>query len=204
MKHVTSLEKPSKAAYAGDEVEFGRELVELANEIICVGSVHSAGALLNELLSKAGAMAAVRPLEAAHINPTSPAALFDAFTSDKLAGLRDYFSQFVEVIALPCSRMDDDLQPGDFLVRRALGEGNLAHLAMLVDGKVIRSDELASVGLRPESWGPGLYAEVIDAGPFPHRLEDTFARRLGNENGQLSHDSLILRIPQSESPLSLA
>lgn len=193
-----------REAYANTEHEFGRELVELADEIISTGNVHSPGALLNELLSKSGGMAAVRPLGAAHSNPASPAALFDAFTSDKLPGLRDYFTQFVEVVALPCSRIDKDLQPGDCLVRRALGEGDLAHLAMLVTGKVIREDELASMGLRRESCRPGPYAEVIDAGPFPHRLEDTFARCLGNGNGQLSHDSLILRIPQSESPLSLA
>jgi len=193
-----------REAYSNPEPEFGRELVELADEIICAGSVHSPGALLNELLSKAGAMAAVQPLEATHINHTSPAALFDAFTSDKLPGLRDYFNRFFEVVAFPGSRIVDNFQSGDCCVRRALGEGNMAHMALLVTGEALRAQELASMGLRPESRRPGPYAEVIDAGPFPHRLEDTFARCLGNGNGQLSHDSLILRIPQSESPLSLA
>ena len=84
-----------------------------------------------------------------------------------------------ELIVLPC---------------RALGEGNLAQVALIVTGEALRTKELASMGLRPDSWRPGLFVEVIDAGPFPHCREDRFARRLGDENGQLSHDCLVLRI----------
>src|SRR6202008_31979 len=105
-----------------------------------------------------------------------------------------YFTPVFEVVVLPRSWVDIGLHPGDCLVRRFLGEGNMAHVALLVTGEVFRARELASMGLRPESRRPGLYAEVIDAGPFPHRLEDRFARRLGDENGQLSHDCLIVRI----------
>ncbi|MGH2396679.1 MAG: hypothetical protein ACRDFW_06760, partial [bacterium] len=67
-------------------------------------------------------------------------------------------------------------------------------------GEVFPAKELASMGLRPESRRSGLYAEVIDAGPFPHSHKDKFARCLGGENGRLSHDSLILRFRQSDRP----
>jgi GH25 family lysozyme M1 (1,4-beta-N-acetylmuramidase) len=194
VERMASITESTRQAYRSDDGEFGRELVELADEAISADRVRSPAGLLSELLSKARVMAPARPLGAEHINLTSPAALFDAFTSNKDPGLREYFSQVFEVVALPSSRIESDLHPGDCLVRRALGEGNLAHLATLVTGEVIQADELASMGLRPESRCTGLYAEVIDAGSFPHRHGDEFARRLGEENGQLSHDSLILRI----------
>jgi uncharacterized protein YcbK (DUF882 family) len=202
VEHVMLLEKSSKEVYAGHGLAFGRELVELADEIITAGKVHSPGILLSELLSKAGVMATARSLSTEQINPTSPAALFDVFTSNNLPGLREYFNRFFEIVTSPHSRIEGDLHPGDLLVCRALGEGNLAHVALIVTGEALRAKELASLGLRPDSWRPGLFVEVIDAGPFPHCREDKFARRVGDINGQLSHDRLILRISAVGRPFA--
>ncbi|MGB7292648.1 MAG: hypothetical protein WBD99_10790 [Thermodesulfobacteriota bacterium] len=174
-----------------DENRFGAELVDVADEAISAGEVVlSAGALLPEVLSRAGIADSLSPLGTGTF--PSPAVIFDAFAHGGSPALRRHFEQFLEVVAEPGSPLNRALQPGDLLFRR--GEGNLGHVAMVVTGEVFRSEELDSMGLRPESWRPGLYAEVIDAGPFPHRHEDKFARRLGDENGQLRHDSLILRI----------
>ena len=178
-------------AEAGSDLS--RELVGLAAKAIAADKVSSSSnALLGQVLSKAGMTEILNPLGTESF--PSPAAIFDAFAPGGVPALRRHFGQFFEVVAMPGEKFNGNFQPGDLLVRRAWGEGGMAHVALLVTGEALQAKELASLGLRPESRRPGLYAEVIDAGPFPHRLGDKFARRLGNENGQLGHDSLILRV----------
>ncbi len=186
-------EEQDDEVFPEDMKNFGGELVALADEAIFTGNgILSGCALLRETLSKAGIAESVSPLGVG--NFPSAAEIFDAFALGASPALRRHFEQFFEVAAAPGERLNSNLRSGDFLVRRAFGEGNLAHVALLVTGEALQAEELASMGMQPESRRPGLYAEVIDAGPFPHRHGDKFARRLGDENGQLSHDNLILRI----------
>ena len=60
----------------------------------------------------------------------SPAELFDSLTGAS-AALRRHYERHVEVLALPGERLSAPLREGDLLVRRALGEGGIAHLAVL-------------------------------------------------------------------------
>lgn len=181
-------EGTGKKAYSNSEHEFQSELVRFADKVISAGKVHSPAGLLSELLSKAGVMAPARPLGAEHINPISPASLFDAFTSDKLPRMREYFPQLFEVVALPGSRIDNDLLPGDLLIRRALGEGNLAHPPELWG-----YEELLSKGLIPEIIGPGKYVQVVEVGGFPHTRARPFARRLLDSRGHAPPNTVVLR-----------
>ena len=102
---MRSLRKSSQSIYADHELAFGRELVEFADEIIATGNAHTSSILLGELLSNAGGTAPVRFIGREQINPTSAAALFDAFTSNNLPGPRQYFNQFFEIVASPRSRI---------------------------------------------------------------------------------------------------
>jgi N-acetylmuramoyl-L-alanine amidase/outer membrane protein OmpA-like peptidoglycan-associated protein len=56
------------------------------------------------------------------------AGLFDAFTRPAGGAVRRRLGEFFEVVALPGERLDDDLREGDLVIRRALGEGDLAWL----------------------------------------------------------------------------
>ena len=181
---------------------FSKSLVHSTDQAIASGKLRCSADLMRHLLSEARLVEPSISIEVWDELPFSEAGLFDAFTSDKLLGLRTYFNQFFEVVASPRSRIEDDLHPGDLIVCRALAEGNLAHVALIVTGEALRVKELASWGLRPESWRPGLFVEVIEAGPFPHCREDKFARRVGDENRQLSHDRLILRISAAGRPFA--
>jgi N-acetylmuramoyl-L-alanine amidase/outer membrane protein OmpA-like peptidoglycan-associated protein len=60
----------------------------------------------------------------------SPAGLFDAFTRQRhgQGAVRRQLGERFEVLALPGERLDDDLREGDLVIRRALGEGDLAWL----------------------------------------------------------------------------
>jgi|GEM_PF-4144482 len=57
-----------------------------------------------------------------------PAGLFDAFTRRSGGAVRRQLGESFEVVALPGERLDDDLREGDMVIRRALGEGDLAWL----------------------------------------------------------------------------
>jgi GH25 family lysozyme M1 (1,4-beta-N-acetylmuramidase) len=146
--------------------------------------------LLSEVLSRAGITEALI-LPGSRRIPSS-AEIFDAYAYPGREAVRNHLEQYLEVVALPRSRLVRELHPGDLMVRRA--EGGLGHMAMLTTGETFRQEELTALGVKPESARSGYYSEVIEAGLFPHRHTDRFARRLGDENGQLSHDSLILRV----------
>src|SRR5262249_27590586 len=60
--------------------------------------------------------------------------------------------------------------------------------------------ELASSGLRAESRLPGQYIQIVEAGPFPHSLKESFARRFTDEPGRIRQDCLILRISGVDRP----
>jgi N-acetylmuramoyl-L-alanine amidase/outer membrane protein OmpA-like peptidoglycan-associated protein len=57
-----------------------------------------------------------------------PAGLFDVLTSRAGGAVRRQLGERFEVVALPGERLDDDLREGDVVIRRALGEGDLAWL----------------------------------------------------------------------------
>jgi len=180
------------------------ELVYLADDAVSTGVVSSPGFLLGHVLPRAEIAAPVTQAEMEAFSRLSPAEIFDAFTTEKYPELRNRLEQVFEVLAWPLSPIDGRLYPSDCVVRRALGEGNLAHVAMLVTGEVIPAEELEVVGLRAEGGRLGDYAQVVEGGAFPHAAADRFARRLTREDGRLDQDTIILRLQSSDtSPVTL-
>ncbi|NUO07657.1 MAG: S8 family serine peptidase [Candidatus Brocadia sp.] len=175
------------------EKDFGVELVGLADESISAGkAVLSGGALLHETLSKSGIAETVSPLGAGSF--PSPASIFDAFAYGGIPALQRHYEQFFEVVALPGSRLSEPLQRGDVIVRRALGEGRLAHVAIVATPELWSQNQLMEGGLYGESERPGFYVQVVEGGSRPHTLADSFARRVLDSRGRLYPDSVILRV----------
>ena len=168
-------------------------LVECADRAISNRIVGESSSLFAHLLSNSETSQALMAPAMSNSRLLSPAPIFDALAYGKYPQAADYYNRLFEVVALPGMKLND-LQPGDCVLRRALGEGNFGHAAIVVDGALVRRANLAYSGLRPESNLPGLYVHVIDSGPFPHRVEDQFARRLTDEYGRLGYDTLVLRI----------
>lgn len=172
---------------------FGVALVELAEEAISTGNgILSGSALLHETLSKAGISEAASPLGVGSF--LSAAEIFDTFATGRNLALQRHYEQFFEVVALPGSRLDEPLHGGDMIVRRALGEGRLAHLAIVATPELWSQNQLMERGLYGESDRPGFYVQVVEGGPRPHTLADSFARRVLDSRGRLYPDSVILRV----------
>jgi hypothetical protein len=71
---------------------------------------------------------------------------------------------------------------------------------VLATGEVYPLEELGSAGLVPEGWESGgyarrgKYAQVLESGRFPRRIEDNFARRLTREDNLVERDSALFRL----------
>ena len=170
------------------------QLVETADEVIgSAGRVRvSHRAMLGETLERVAGANPLKPTGEFAVS-LSPSSLFETFAHGKHPDARQHLEQFFEVVALPRSPLTS-VRQGDILLRHPLGEGGFTHAAILANGEIFRGEELSSVGLRPESSARGYYAKVVETGAFPHGLQDHFARRVGDESGRLTHDSLILRV----------
>ena len=180
-------------------------LIELADEAVSEGERLTApGALLHRVLPKIGVEESLNPIDKTGDRFISPAVIFDVFSQESSPGLRDHFEKFFQVVALPGQPLREDLQPGDILIRRALGENNTGHLAMIADGEARPPGELTSVGIQPESFSEGRYVQVVETGPFPHGSRDQFARKITEEDGRISPYNLLLRFhPEIGIPLSI-
>lgn len=86
----------------------------------------------------------------------SPAAVFDALSGQ--AKGRAFYEGFLEVVAPPGGRVPTNLQRGDLLIVRGLGEGGCAQLSVIADSNLSERR-----GLRGDF--EGVTAEVIDAIP---------------------------------------
>ncbi|MEA2603860.1 MAG: hypothetical protein QOF89_4852 [Acidobacteriota bacterium] len=101
-----------------------------------------------------------------------PAGLFDSLTSRSGGAVRRQLGERFEVVALPGERLDGDLREGDLLIRRALGEGDLAWLTEiglsappdLEPGLRVPLDQLV---LRPFGWGGEAAEQVPGPAPAP-------------------------------------
>lgn len=182
--------------FLSDRNGFEAELTTLADEALGTGTLpRSPEALLGKVLSKAGVAEALEPLDGKS-GYALPADIFDAFAYPGREEMRRHFERVFEVVAAPGTTIDDHLEPGDLLLRRALSEGGLAHLSILATGTVFRLEDLDSAALTPEGGRNGVYAQVVEGGPFPHNTQDRFARRLASESGRLGYDQMILRLRQ--------
>ena len=164
----------------------------MADTLIGIGGLFAASppALLARVLQDFADPAAVDPLMAAGL--LDPATLFDGFTTVQLIGLRPLLDRAFDVVAYPRQRLPR-LQPGDLLLRRALAEPGLGHVAFIAGEEAYPRDEAHRRGLWLESMRPGHYGRVVEPGSHPHRLAHRFARRIATAEGTLPADTLILR-----------
>jgi hypothetical protein len=99
----------------------------------------------------------------------------------------------VQTLALPGQRLDVPLRAGDAILRVALGEPRLGHLAVLADGRLLTRDELVARQATPETERPGQYAIVVEAGSRPHGVADQFARLITDPWGFVPLGQVIVR-----------
>ena len=160
-----------------DEIE---ELVGAADELVSQGRRVSADELLQAVLGRV----------ASSVPPAAAWRVFRAVAGQgrnaapRLPG--------VTVVARPGERFPDALQRGDIIVRKALGEGDATHVAV-VAGPELKREELAAAGVIAEGAAPGWYAPVIEGGQRPRRLADRFARRVRDESRASTRDQVVLR-----------
>lgn len=174
------------------ENKLSADLVNLADETIsAVEGTRASDALLSQALSKAGIAETLNPLGTGSF--PSPAAIFDAFAPGGSPALRQHFEQFFEVVAEPGARLNDTFQLGDFLVRKAMGEG-FGHVAIIAAHESWDYEQLSSAGLIPENHRRGTYVRVVEGGARPHALADSFARLILDETVRMPHDQMIIRL----------
>ncbi|HYR12022.1 MAG TPA: hypothetical protein VEQ60_29830, partial [Longimicrobium sp.] len=161
----------------------GEALVERADEAVS----HGESATLLEIA--AGEGEAAQAMESL----PGPGALFDAFAYPRHQAARLRLERWFRLVAPPGQPLSVPLRPGDILVRRALGEGGLGHVAIIAAPGDEPLDRALAQGWRVEGRRPGGYVRVVEAGVHPHALRDRFARRLLEPGGWLPPDTLVLR-----------
>lgn len=177
-------------------------IVDVAEHIITADEADLTSAqLLNRLM---GGVSVEPTSESTSQLPAfiSPAVLFDSLAYRKRPSLSQRFANIFEIVGAPGLRLTRPVEPGDLLLRRALGEGQLAHLSILVSGELNGTPALSKAELITEDQRPGMYVHVIEAGPFPHSVEHKFARRLTSRTGWVDHDQMIVRIRPRIAPKS--
>jgi hypothetical protein len=147
------------------------ELVELAESAVGAGT---GSAFLAEVLNGHGDRV------------PSPARLFDAYLAGRPVPR-------LEVVAAPRTVLAVVPQAGDLLVRR--GEAGYGHVAVIATPGVWTRDHLRAV----EAPRPGRYVHVVEAGPRPHLAGAGFGRLLTDDAGRLPADTLLLRLPATET-----
>jgi subtilisin family serine protease len=174
-------------------------LLAYCDELIGMGGAYamSPAALLARVLVDAAPAQAI-DLLATH-GLLDPATIFDGFATRRLGGLRPLLDPVFAVVALPRQFLSNAPRPGDILVRRALGEPGLGHVAFVAGPRAYARDDARSCGLRLETNRPGWYVQVVEAGPVPHRLAAAFGRLVANDRGQLAADTMLLRLRGSRS-----
>ena len=175
----------------------GSRILELAAEAVGNKADCSVpGTLLIRIFSEAGMPQRLRLLTQSGF--TLPAQIFDLFTSRKTPALRQHFKHLFKVVAAPGHRLERAVRTGDMIFRRGLGEGNLAHVAIVVNPRLWSYEELRSAGLMPECHRAGKYVQVLDGGAYPHTIDDHFARRILGPDGRTPPEQVILRLKSRE------
>ena len=106
----------------------------------------------------------------------SPALLFDSLSLDLVPGLREQLAARFRVLAFPGENLHRQPRPGDMVVKRALGEGDLAFTEVIVE---------------PCPKSPvNLHARVA---PFDAAFRHVETLRLTDTFGRLDDCTLILR-----------
>jgi hypothetical protein len=99
----------------------------------------------------------------------------------------------LEVLALPSQRPERMLRQGDWMLRAVPGTGDVGHVAVLASADLRAQPAFSTAGIAAESLQPGHYGLVIEAGTFPHRRAEPFARRWLDNSGRVPPHTVLLR-----------
>jgi hypothetical protein len=100
----------------------------------------------------------------------------------------------VQALALPQRPLETPLRAGDAIVRVALGEPGLGHVAVLTDGRLLTRDELTARQAAAEATTAGLYAFVLDAGARSPGATASLARLVTDAQGLVPRGQVIVRV----------
>jgi outer membrane protein OmpA-like peptidoglycan-associated protein len=123
----------------------------------------------------------------------SPDTLYRELASGRDGPVSTWVDATFDVVARPGELPSSQPEAGDILVRVALGEPGLGHVAMLSTSSLTPQNALDPAFTRSERGGPGLYATVIELRAVPHRRADRFARRVLDPAGRMPRSQLLLR-----------
>lgn len=184
-----------------DGDDWGESLVGYASEALSAGAEFSSSeALVEAMLERAGLSEQFRP--DAQAPSLSAAEIFDEFNSPGDTPLTRHYSRFFEVVAYPRTVIQEALQPGDLLIERALGEGNLARISVVASGETLTEESLAEAELTPASNTRGLFVQVVEHDGSPRGLDEQFARRIARPDGRLRPGQMIVRLKRPAEALS--
>jgi subtilisin family serine protease/outer membrane protein OmpA-like peptidoglycan-associated protein len=117
--------------------------------------------------------------------------LFDDLTGRTDARRRLQMERLFEVIGRPGRPLLVELQAGDIVLRR--GEGPFAHAALVAHPVLYSAADARAYGLAIPRPRAGTYVHVIEPGASPRGGRARFARRVGQVDGSLLPDTLVLR-----------
>lgn len=176
---------------AGEAEMEGKEFIEAADLILTERAGETPPeSFFHDLLSQTGLIWALVVPETGEI--LTPAEVFDAFAREAESGLHEQLKQVFEVIALPSTVLEGELDEGDILIQRL--KGDAAEVALVATPALLDLGGVATAGLAPETLVAGEYAHVVEGGVRPQAREDAFAKRVTDPNGITLGDVLILRI----------
>ena len=122
----------------------------------------------------------------------APATIYDAVISGRGAALLRRLGACCQLVAGPGEPLPTALLPGDVIVRRALGEAGVGHMFTVVDGTLLRSDELLRLLLRQERPSDGWLVQVIEPARGRAAVDD-LCRVALNAYRRVPFDQLVLR-----------
>jgi len=167
-------------------------LIELADQIVIEAATEgSSVSILHEVMERAeNAEYLATTLEGA--TPTA-AQIYDSFVYGGNSALGEQLGQNFELVAMPNEMLESGIIAlGDIRLRRIEGEGT--HVSFIASPELKSLQDIQAEGLAAESHTSGNYAQVVDAGAFPHNSNDKFERQMTDSAGRLLNDILILRL----------
>ena len=128
----------------------------------------------------------------------NPVELYDSLQFGKYPALSSELDRQFEVIAYPGERLEQPIQEGDVVVRRALSEP-LGYIAVVAEANLWSNEEIATTGSIPESDRPGFYAHIIDEGSSSHEYANV-ARLIVDRHQRVPNYQILLRPKSSFIP----
>ena len=162
------------------------EVAKIADRIISSGNTFSLRRLLGNTFSE-------DKLESVGLKNLTPKEIFDSFAFGQSPIMRRNLKEIFEVIGMPGSTLVEEIKEGDLLFTEILGT-NYSQESVIASPKQLSLGEIASLGLSAERNEAGQYVKVLEGGPRPHLMENSFYRMILDQSECVPHNRLILRL----------